>query len=155
MSRKTESASTPTQGAILATAALRRNGHVLPSPDNVDAASATASKILGAMLAVGLVEDYAPIWRTERSQPKTGSDAMKAKVMPDGRISLPASLRKKHGLVRGGDVIVEDAGDAIILRTLDQVVARAQALSRALIGSRDGASVEDFLADRAREVEGE
>ena len=80
---------------------------------------------------------------------------MKAKVMPDGRISLPASLRKKHGLVSGGDVIVEGAGDAIILRTLDQVVARAQALSRALIGGRDGASVEDFLADRAREVESE
>ena len=51
---------------------------------------------------------------------------MKAKVMPDGRISLPAGLRKKHGLVRGGEVIVEDTGDAIVLRTLDQVVARAQ-----------------------------
>ncbi len=48
-----------------------------------------------------------------------------AKVMPDGRLSLLAELRKKHGLAQGGVVIVEDIGDAIVLRTLDQVVARA------------------------------
>jgi len=78
---------------------------------------------------------------------------MRAKVMPDGRLSLPADLRKRHGLARGGEVIVEDLGDAIVLRTLDQVVARAQALSRRLTAGKDGASVEDFLADRAREAE--
>ncbi|EIZ83765.1 transcriptional family [Methylobacterium sp. GXF4] len=80
---------------------------------------------------------------------------MKAKVMPDGRMSLPADLRKKHGLGNGGEVIVEDIGDAIVLRTLDQVVARAQEMSRRLIGGKGGASVEDFLADRAREAERE
>ena len=77
---------------------------------------------------------------------------MRARVMPDGRVSLPAELRRKHGLVRGGEVMVEDTGDAIVLRTLDEVVARAQALSRALVAGQDGASVDDFLADRAREV---
>jgi AbrB family looped-hinge helix DNA binding protein len=87
--------------------------------------------------------------------PQKDQLTMKTKVMPDGRISLPASLRKKHGLVGGGDVIVEDAGDAIILRTVDQVVARAQALSRAMTSGKDRASVEDFLADRASEAEGE
>lgn len=80
---------------------------------------------------------------------------MKAKVMPDGRMSLPADLRKRHGLSRGGEVIVEDMGDAIMLRTLDQVVARAQALSRRLVGDKAGASVADFLADRACEAEAE
>jgi hypothetical protein len=50
-------------------------------------------------------------------------------------------------------VIVEDAGDAIVLRTLDQVVARAQALSAQLVAGQGGASVDDFLADRAREAE--
>jgi AbrB family looped-hinge helix DNA binding protein len=49
---------------------------------------------------------------------------MKAKVMPDGRLSLPAELRKRHGLAQGGEVIVEDMGDAIVLRVVDQVVAR-------------------------------
>ncbi len=80
---------------------------------------------------------------------------MKARVMPDGRISLPADLRRKHGLAQGGEVIVEDAGDAIVLRTVDQVVARAQALSRKLVAGKTGASVDDFLADRAREAEAE
>ena len=80
---------------------------------------------------------------------------MKARVTPDGRVSLPAELRKKHGLVHGGEVIVEDAGDAIVLRTLDQVIARAQALSRTLVAGKAGASVDDFLADRVREAEAE
>jgi AbrB family looped-hinge helix DNA binding protein len=80
---------------------------------------------------------------------------MKARVMPDGRVSLPADLRKRHGLSRGGEVIVEDTGDAIVLRTLDQVVARAQALSRRLTADKTGASVMDFLADRAREADAE
>jgi AbrB family looped-hinge helix DNA binding protein len=77
---------------------------------------------------------------------------MKAKVMPDGRLNLPAKLRRKHGLAQGGEVIVEDAGDAIVLRTIDQVVARAQALSRKLVADSTSASVDDFLADRAREA---
>ena len=80
---------------------------------------------------------------------------MKARVMPDGRLSLPAELRKRHGLAQGGEVIVVDAGDAIVLRTLDQVVARAQALSRKLVEGRAGATVDDFLSDRAREADAE
>lgn len=80
---------------------------------------------------------------------------MKAKVMPDGRISLPASFRKRHGLLNGGEVIVEDTADAIVLRTLDQVVARAQAISRRLTEGKSGASVEDFLAGRKIEAEQE
>jgi AbrB family looped-hinge helix DNA binding protein len=87
--------------------------------------------------------------------PKTGSDPMKARVTPDGRVSLPAEFRKRHGLARGGEVIVEDTGDAIVLRTLDQVIARAQALSRQLVAGKPGASVDDFLADRAREAAGD
>lgn len=80
---------------------------------------------------------------------------MKARVTPGDRLSLPAELRKKHGLAEGGEVIIEDASDAIVLRTIDQVVARAQALSRKLVVGKAGASVEDFLADRAREAEAE
>ena len=80
---------------------------------------------------------------------------MKAKVMPDGRVSLPADMRKRHGLSHGGEVIVEDTGDAIVLRTLDQVVARAQDLSRRLVAGKAGATVDDFLAERAREADAE
>ncbi len=80
---------------------------------------------------------------------------MKAKVMPDGRMSLPAELRKRHGLGNGGEVIVEDVGDAIVLRMLDQVVARAQEMSRRLTEGKAGTSLNEFLADRARDAESE
>ena len=79
----------------------------------------------------------------------------RARVTREGRMSLPAGVRRRHGLARGGEVLVEDTGDAIVLRTLDQAVARAQAMSRRLIGGRTGASVDDFLADRARDAAGE
>lgn len=78
-----------------------------------------------------------------------------AKVTPEGRMSLPADIRKRHGLAQGGEVLVEDTGDAIVLRTLDQVVARAQDMSRRLAAGRPGASVDDFLAERRREADAE
>jgi AbrB family looped-hinge helix DNA binding protein len=80
---------------------------------------------------------------------------IKTKVTAEGRMSLPADIRKRHGLAQGGEVLVEDTGDAIVLRTLDQVVARAQALSRRLVADRPGASVDDFLAERRHEADTE
>ncbi|MBC5798579.1 MAG: AbrB/MazE/SpoVT family DNA-binding domain-containing protein [Candidatus Eremiobacteraeota bacterium] len=76
---------------------------------------------------------------------------MRAKVTTGGRLSLPVDLRKKYGLVRGGEVMIEDAGDAIVLRTLDQVVTQAREISRRLVAGHSGASVDDFLIERARE----
>ena len=72
-----------------------------------------------------------------------------------GRLSLPADIRKRHGLANGGEVIIDDTGDAIVLRTVDEVVARAQALARKIVDGKQGASVDDFLADRRREAERE
>ena len=80
---------------------------------------------------------------------------MKARVMPDGRVSLPADMRRRHGLDRGGDIIIEDTGDAIVLRTLDQIVKRAQALSRQLLAGKANVSVDDFLEERRKEAEQE
>jgi bifunctional DNA-binding transcriptional regulator/antitoxin component of YhaV-PrlF toxin-antitoxin module len=77
---------------------------------------------------------------------------MKVNVMPGGRVSLPAEFQRRLGLAQGGEVFVEDTGDAIVLRSLDQLVARAQSMSRRLVAGRPGASVDDFLADRAREA---
>lgn len=80
---------------------------------------------------------------------------LRAKVTPEGRLSLPATLRKRYGLEGGGELLVEDTGDAIMLRTIDQVVDRAQAMSRTLVAGRSGASVDDFLAARRRDTETE
>ena len=51
-------------------------------------------------------------------------------ITPKGRMSLPAELRKRHGLDAGGAVFVEETADGIVLRTAAQAVARAQAISR-------------------------
>jgi AbrB family looped-hinge helix DNA binding protein len=80
---------------------------------------------------------------------------VRAKVSPSGRLSIPADFRKAIGLERGGDVVIELAGREIRIRTLDEIVAQAQDLTRRLLGDRPGASVEAFLAERRREAERE
>ncbi len=77
--------------------------------------------------------------------------SVKATITATGRMSLPADIRKRHGLAKGGEVIVDDTGDAIILRTVDQVVKRAQAMTRHLVDGKT-ASVDAFLAERRREA---
>ena len=67
---------------------------------------------------------------------------MKARTAPHDRLSLPAELRRKYGLAQGEEVFVEDSVDAIVLRTLDQVVARAQRWSRRLVADEAGGSVD-------------
>ncbi len=82
-------------------------------------------------------------------------NAVRARVSESGRISLPAEFRKAAGLDRGGDVMVEMAGREIRIRSLDEVVTHAQALTRDLLGGKPDASVDAFLADRRREAKRE
>ena len=70
------------------------------------------------------------------------------RITPSGRMSLPAELRKRLGLGRGGDLVVEETEDGVILRTVAQVVANAQELARRYTAGKDEFSVDDFLAQR-------
>ena len=72
----------------------------------------------------------------------------KAQVSPSGRLSLPSDFRKSVGLEKGGTVIVELDGNDIRIRTVQEAVARAQALARRLFADRPDVSVDDFLAHR-------
>jgi AbrB family looped-hinge helix DNA binding protein len=74
------------------------------------------------------------------------SVAAKAKVSPTGRLSLPAEVRRAVGLENGGTVVVDLQDGAIRLRTMDEVLAGAQATARKIAG--DDASVDDFLRFR-------
>ena len=71
-------------------------------------------------------------------------------ITPNGRMSLPAHIRKRLGLTGGGAVYLDETADGVVLRTVPQIVAQAQALARQY---RDapGASVDDFLASRVAE----
>lgn len=76
----------------------------------------------------------------------------RAKVTSAGRLSIPTDMRKRYGLAKGGDVVIEDTGDAIMIRTVAQIVARAQDTSRRLLAGMTAVAVDDFIADRRREA---
>jgi bifunctional DNA-binding transcriptional regulator/antitoxin component of YhaV-PrlF toxin-antitoxin module len=82
-------------------------------------------------------------------------NATRARVSESGRLSLPAAFRKAVGLDRGGDVVVELEGNEIRIKTIDQAVSRAQALTRGLLGGKPGASVDAFLDERRRDAKRE
>ena len=75
-------------------------------------------------------------------------------ITPNGRMSLPADIRKRLGLTGGGAVYLDETTDGVVLRTAAQAVARAQALARQFTGGNPDASVEAFIA-RRREESGE
>ena len=68
-------------------------------------------------------------------------------ITSNGRMSLPADIRKRLGLQDGGQVLVEETEDGVILRTVDQAVARAQAIA-SKYSDHSEASVDAFLARR-------
>lgn len=74
--------------------------------------------------------------------------AMHVTLTPNGRMSLPADLRKRLGLAGGGELLIEETQDGIVLRTVAQAVAHAQALARKFTEGIPEASVDAFLSDR-------
>lgn len=69
-------------------------------------------------------------------------------VAANGRMVLPAAARKRLGLAKGGAVLIEETDDGLVLRTVEQAIARAQAWSRTMTEGRDDATVDHFLAER-------
>lgn len=72
-------------------------------------------------------------------------------ITPNGRMSLPADLRKRLGLAEGGSVFLEETADGVVLRTAAQAVARARAIARRFTEGKTEASVDAFLASRVAE----
>ncbi len=75
-------------------------------------------------------------------------------ITPNGRMSLPADIRKRLGLTDGGAVYLDETADGVVLRTAAQAVARAQALAKQFTGDNPDASVDAFLS-RRRDESGE
>ena len=79
-------------------------------------------------------------------------NVIKGRVSESGRVSIPAEFRKAVGLEHGGDVVIELVGREIRIRTIDEVVAHAQAIARRLTAGKPDASVDAFLVERRRET---
>jgi AbrB family looped-hinge helix DNA binding protein len=73
-------------------------------------------------------------------------------ITPNGRMSLPADVRKRLGLAKGGTVFVEETDDGLVIRTAAQAVARAQSLARRYTDGEPGAAVDSFIANRRAET---
>lgn len=82
------------------------------------------------------------------------SMTVQVNITPNGRMSLPADIRKRLGLTDGGAVYLDETADGVVLRTAAQAVARAQALAKQFTGGNPDASVDSFLA-RRRDESGE
>lgn len=70
--------------------------------------------------------------------------------MPNGRLVLPASLRKKLGVEKGGQLIAELDGDVVRLSTQDQSLDEAGELFRSYLTS-DESVADEVIADRRAE----
>lgn len=73
---------------------------------------------------------------------------IQVKITPQGRMSLPADLRKRLGLAEGGAVFLEETEDGVVLRTAAQAVAHAQAIANRFANGGKHVSVSGFLAHR-------
>ena len=51
-----------------------------------------------------------------------------------------------------GKAVTEDKGDLTVLRTVQQSVAKAQALSRKVLADCSNANVDDFISDRRQQA---
>jgi AbrB family looped-hinge helix DNA binding protein len=76
-------------------------------------------------------------------------------VSPSGRMSIPADVRKRLGLEKGGKLILNVDENGMTLTTGAQRVRRAQALYKEIMKGKQDETVDDFLkqkrADAARE----
>jgi bifunctional DNA-binding transcriptional regulator/antitoxin component of YhaV-PrlF toxin-antitoxin module len=81
--------------------------------------------------------------------------AARGRVSKSGRVSIPVEFRKAVGLEHGGNVLIELVGREIRIRTVDEVVAQAQAIARRLTAGNPEASVDEFLAERRRDAKRE
>ena len=80
--------------------------------------------------------------------------SIRTKVAEGGRVVIPAEYRKAMGLQVGDEVILRLEDDGLRLVTLDQALARAQAIVRRHVP--EGRSlVDELLAERRREAERE
>jgi AbrB family looped-hinge helix DNA binding protein len=76
--------------------------------------------------------------------------AVKARINDDGRVLIPAAMRKALGLRAGQAVILRADEDGIHLTTAQRALRHAQQALRRYV--REGTPlVEDLLAERRRE----
>lgn len=78
--------------------------------------------------------------------------AVHVKIAGNGRVCIPADVRAKLGLKEGDSLVLDATDDGIVLRTRQQAIRRAQALSRKMLAGQPNSTVDDFIAEKRREA---
>lgn len=75
---------------------------------------------------------------------------VRVKMGTNGRLVVPAGLRKEIGLTDGKSVLLEAIKGELRVRPLEDVVLHAQGRLRKFLGDKESLS-EDLIADRRAE----
>ena len=74
-----------------------------------------------------------------------------AKLGEDGRLIIPAPLRRELGLHAGDTIVIESDGDSLLLRSYERVLKEVQA-SFAPYRVPGGSAADELLAERRVEA---
>ena len=77
--------------------------------------------------------------------------AVRVKMGTNGRLVVPAGLRKEIGLADGKSVLLEAVKGELRVRPMDNVVQHAQERLREFLGDKKSLS-EELIADRRSEA---
>jgi AbrB family looped-hinge helix DNA binding protein len=78
--------------------------------------------------------------------------AIRLRISPEGRISLPAAIRARLGVECGGTLIVEEVENGVLLRSVTQAIVQAQTINRKHSANNTAVSVDAFLAARLDDI---
>jgi AbrB family looped-hinge helix DNA binding protein len=78
-----------------------------------------------------------------------------AKLIKGGKIVIPAELRRQLGFQEGERLVIERDGNALVVKTYEQMIRDVQAKVKALIGPYEGSIVDEFISEKRAEAEAE
>jgi AbrB family transcriptional regulator, stage V sporulation protein T len=78
--------------------------------------------------------------------------AYHAKLIKGGKIVIPAELRREFGLKDGDTLVFERAGNALVIKTYEQVVREVQATFKAMKSDPNRSMVDELIAERRAEA---
>jgi AbrB family looped-hinge helix DNA binding protein len=76
-------------------------------------------------------------------------------VSPNGRVSIPADVRKQLGIDKGGKLMLDVDEYGVRLSTFKQRLARTQALFREMQKGKPPISVDEFIAEKRADAQAE
>jgi len=86
------------------------------------------------------------------SGPKEKPVSYHAKLIKGGKIVIPAELRREFGFEEGDTLVLEREGNALVIKTYEQVVREVQAAFKAMLGGRPRSMVDELIAERRAEA---